>query len=74
SSNLTDGNVPGAINGTPATTGGQPDSTTHVEMFYVHRLTDRISITPGLIFLFNPVHTSTSDMVTIGTIRTTFSF
>ncbi|MEI6065375.1 MAG: iron uptake porin, partial [Pseudanabaena sp. ELA748] len=51
SSNLTDGNVPGAINGTPATTGGQPDTTTHVEMFYVHRLTDRISITPGLIFL-----------------------
>ena len=74
SSNLTSGNVPGAIYGTPATTGGQPDTTTHVEMFYVHRLTDRISITPGLIFVINPVHTSTSDMVTIGTIRTTFSF
>ena len=73
SSNLSIGNVPSFLNGSD-TRGAQPASTTHVELFYVHRLTDRISITPGLIFLFNPAQTSTSDTVTIGTIRTTFSF
>lgn len=73
SSNLSIGNVPSSLNGFD-TRGAQPASTTHVELFYVHRLTDRISITPGLIFLFNPAQTSTSDTVTIGTIRTTFSF
>lgn len=75
SSNLTAGNVPSFINGTFGTVqGSQPASTTHVELFYLHRLTDRISITPGVIFLFNPVQTATSDTITIGTIRTTFSF
>lgn len=73
SSNLSIGNVPSFLNGSD-TRGAQPASTTHVELFYVHRLTDHISITPGLIFLFNPAQTSTSDTVTIGTIRTTFSF
>lgn len=73
SSNLSIGNVPSSLNGFD-TRGAQPASTTHVELFYVHRLTDHISITPGLIFLFNPAQTSTSDTVTIGTIRTTFSF
>lgn len=75
SSNLSIGNVPSSLNGFDTrVAGAQPASTTHVELFYVHRLTDRISITPGLIFLFNPAQTSTSDTVTIGTIRTTFSF
>ena len=75
SSNLSIGNVPSSLNGFDnRVAGAQPASTTHVELFYVHRLTDRISITPGLIFLFNPAQTSTSDTVTIGTIRTTFSF
>ncbi|MBD2187705.1 iron uptake porin [Pseudanabaena mucicola] len=77
SSNLSFGNIPSFIGldgvafGTP---GSQPASTTHVELFYLHRITDRISITPGVIFLFNPVQTATSDTITIGTIRTTFSF
>ncbi|MCA6597997.1 MAG: carbohydrate porin [Pseudanabaena sp. M046S1SP1A06QC] len=77
SSNLSIGNVPSFLNSAgfaSEVAGAQPASTTHVELFYVHRLTDRISITPGLIFLFNPAQTSTSDTVTIGTIRTTFSF
>jgi len=77
SSNLSIGNVPSFLNSAGLASevaGAQPASTTHLELFYVHRLTDRISITPGLIFLFNPAQTSTSDTVTIGTIRTTFSF
>ncbi len=82
SSNLTsrigfNANIPGAL-GLPNTTygaiGGQPDTTTHLELFYVHRLTDNISITPGLIFVFHPIQTAGSDTITIGTIRTTFRF
>jgi len=77
SSNLSFGNIPSSIglDGVAfGATGSQPSSTTHVELFYLHRITDRISITPGVIFLFNPVQTATSDTITIGTIRTTFSF
>ncbi|MFN9469076.1 MAG: hypothetical protein ACK6BS_18515 [Pseudanabaena sp.] len=33
-----------------------------------------MSVTPGVLFLFNPVNTSSSDMITVGTLRTTFSF
>jgi hypothetical protein len=77
SSNLSFGNVPSAIglNGVAfGAVGSQPASTTHVELFYRYRISDNINITPGVIFLFNPVHTSTSDTITIGTIRTTFTF
>ncbi|MFN5262908.1 MAG: iron uptake porin [Pseudanabaena sp.] len=75
--NLSFGNVPSSIglNGVAfGAVGSQPASTTHVELFYRYRISDNISITPGVIFLFNPVHTSTSDTITIGTIRTTFTF
>jgi len=75
SSTLTNGNVPSTISGLASTvTGGQPDSTTHVELFYRLRLNRNISITPALIFLFNPVQTAGSDTITIGTLRTTFTF
>jgi len=77
SSNLLLGNIPSTIglSGVLAgDRGAQPDTTTQVELFYRYRLTDNITITPGLIFLFNPLQTATSDTVTIGTIRTTFSF
>ncbi|MEE3719006.1 iron uptake porin [Tumidithrix elongata RA019] len=70
-------NVPSAI-GLPGVAsgdvGGQPASTTHLEAFYRFRVTKNISITPGILVLFNPVHTSTSDTITIGTLRTTFTF
>jgi len=70
-------NIPSALglpNKTFGAIGGQPDTTTHLELFYVHRLTDNISITPGLIFVFHPIQTAGSDTITIGTIRTTFRF
>jgi hypothetical protein len=83
SSNLTSRNgfnntnipsVLGLPNTAPGAVGGQPDTTTHLELFYVHRLTDNISITPGLIFVFHPIQTAGSETITIGTIRTTFRF
>lgn len=54
--------------------GGQPSSTTHVEAFYRLRVTDNITITPGVIVLFNPLHNDDNDTITIGSIRTTFTF
>jgi hypothetical protein len=82
SSTLTAGGVPAfnipstiGLNGVAAGDfGGQPSSTTNVELFYRIRLTDNISITPGLLFIFNPVQTSGSDTITVGAVRTTFTF
>jgi len=82
SSNITSGgvpafNIPSAIGLTGVNSGGfggQPASTTHLELFYRMRLNDNISITPGVLFIFNPVQTSGSDTITVGAIRTTFTF
>lgn len=67
-------NVPDRLAGGLGAEGDQPGTTTHVEVFYRHRLTDNISITPGFILLFDPGNTSGSDTVGIGVLRTTFNF
>lgn len=54
--------------------GGQPNATTHAEIFYRHRITDNISITLGIIFIFNPFNSPQSDTISIGAVRTTFTF
>ncbi|MBD2742912.1 carbohydrate porin [Coleofasciculus sp. FACHB-1120] len=54
--------------------GGQPGSTTHVEAFYRFRVSDNITVTPGVMVLFNPLHNQDNDTITIGAIRTTFTF
>lgn len=46
----------------------------HVEGFYKYRLTDNISITPGVIWLKDPGQNEDNDDALIGTIRTTFNF
>ncbi|MCU0535695.1 MAG: iron uptake porin [Hydrococcus sp. Prado102] len=51
-----------------------PDTSIHVEGFYRHKLTDNISITPGIIWLTAPNHNENNDDIFIGTIRTTFEF
>jgi len=69
-------NVPSLISrGDPfGQAGGQPGTTTHVEAFYLYRLSDNITITPGFIFLFNPGHNDDNDTIFIGALRTTFTF
>ncbi len=67
-------NIPGTISGQSGAAGGQPDTTYHLEGFYRFQVNDSISVTPGLVMLFNPVHTSSSDSIVIGTVRTTFTF
>ncbi len=54
--------------------GGQPDTTIHLEGFYRFRVTDNISVTPGVIVIFNPNQNNNNDTITIGALRTTFTF
>jgi Carbohydrate-selective porin, OprB family len=49
-------------------------SSLHLEGFYQVKLSDSISITPGLIYLTAPDQNSANGGALIGTIRTTFSF
>ena len=46
----------------------------HAEGFYKYQLTDNISITPGIIVLFDPGQNKNNQNVVIGTLRTTFTF
>lgn len=77
SSDLPNGlNIPAfATNGDPnAGTGGQPDTTLHLEAFYRFNVTDNIALTPGFIAVFNPLHNADNETITIGVLRTTISF
>ncbi|WP_253188316.1 iron uptake porin [Leptolyngbya sp. 'hensonii'] len=67
-------NIPSLLALTGGVPGGQPGTSTHVEAFYRIRLSDNISLTPGVLFIFNSNHTTNSDTVTVGALRTTFSF
>ncbi|NJR18417.1 MAG: iron uptake porin [Calothrix sp. CSU_2_0] len=67
-------NVPDIINGGLGKSGGQPGTTTQIEAFYRFQVTDNISITPGIIHIIEPGHTPDSDSVTMGVLRSTFTF
>jgi Carbohydrate-selective porin, OprB family len=70
---------PGALAGIAV---GQPfissqvgnSSQTNLELFYNFPISDNIRITPDLQFIFNPNNDSTNGTVTVGTLRTVFSF
>jgi Carbohydrate-selective porin, OprB family len=49
-------------------------SSLHVEGFYQVKLSESLSITPGLIYLTTPDHNSANGGALIGSIRTTFTF
>jgi hypothetical protein len=67
-------NVPDIISGGSGRSGGQPGTTTQIEAFYRFQLTDNISITPGIIHIIEPGHTPDSDSVTMGVLRSAFTF
>jgi hypothetical protein len=50
------------------------DTSYHLEAFYQYKLTDNITITPGVIWLTSPDHNNDNNDVVIGALRTTFSF
>ncbi|MEO0840939.1 MAG: iron uptake porin [Cyanobacteria bacterium J06643_5] len=67
-------NVPDLLDGGNGSSGGQPGTTTHIEAFYRLRLNDNMSLTPGIIHIIEPDHTPDSDSITIGILRTSFTF
>ncbi len=72
------GNLAGIIVGQPPRiTGGDVTSddkaSFHVEALYRYQLNDKVSVTPGLIVIFNPENAN-NDTVYVGTVRTTFTF
>ncbi|MDF2389310.1 iron uptake porin [Nostoc ellipsosporum NOK] len=71
------GNLLGIFAGAQPYLGGAGgDRPYHVEGFYRYRVSDNISITPGLIWLTNPGGQDNDDNedAFIGTLRTTFNF
>ncbi|WP_375509849.1 iron uptake porin [uncultured Nostoc sp.] len=63
---VTSSNVPGLDR--------DADTSYHLEAFYQYKLTENITITPGVIWLTSPDHNNDNDDVVIGALRTTFSF
>ncbi|MBC8120462.1 MAG: carbohydrate porin, partial [Gemmatimonadaceae bacterium] len=58
---LTSGLVPSGVEG-------------DIELFYRIQLNDRLTITPDLQFIIQPVNSVNSNGLTIGTLRAVFSF
>lgn len=58
------------------TSGRREDRNTsfHLEALYRHQINKNISITPGLIVIFNPEHNSNNNTIYTGVVRTTFRF
>ncbi|AKG23409.1 iron uptake porin [Calothrix sp. 336/3] len=50
------------------------DTSYHLEALYRLQMTDNISVTPGLLVIFNPEHNDNNDTIYVGTLRTTFTF
>lgn len=79
---LKEGNVAGFIVGmeprvtssTNRTLPEDKDTSLHIEGFYQFKLSDNISITPGVIWLTAPDHNKDNSDLVIGVVRTTFTF
>ncbi len=50
------------------------DTSLHIEAYYAHRLSDKISITPSLTWITAPNQDADNPDIVIGGLRTTFSF
>ncbi|TAE59589.1 MAG: hypothetical protein EAZ76_03585 [Nostocales cyanobacterium] len=50
------------------------DTSYHLEALYRYQINSNLSITPGLIVIFNPEHNSNNDTIYTGVLRTTFRF
>ncbi|MCC5664677.1 iron uptake porin [Nostoc sp. CHAB 5784] len=66
------GAQPYSFNRTGVTAGN--DIPYHFEGFYKYRVSDNISVTPGVIWLTSPGQSNDNDDAIIGTLRTTFTF
>lgn len=68
------GMEPKVTRSTTSLVGEDRDTSYHIEAFYQYKVSDNITITPGLIWLTAPDHNSSNNDVLIGALRTTFSF
>jgi hypothetical protein len=68
------GMEPKVTNSTTTVVAEDSDTSYHVEAFYQYKVSDNITITPGVIWLTAPNHNNDNDDVVIGALRTTFSF
>ena len=73
------GNVLGVFAGVEPYSFNRPgfvgnDKPYHFEGFYKYRVSDNVSVTPGVIWLTSPGQNSDTNDAFIGTLRTTFSF
>ncbi|MDY7008167.1 MAG: iron uptake porin [Cyanobacteriota bacterium] len=50
------------------------DTSYHIETFYRYKISDRITITPGVFVVTNPEHNEDNKTIVIGVLRTTFRF
>ena len=65
---------PYATNANQSFGGGVNSAPLHVEAFYKYQVNDRISITPGVVWVSNPGQIDVNKSAVIGTLRTTFTF
>ena len=68
------GQPPKVTNSSLGNVGEDRNSSFHVEGLYRYQLNNNISVTPGIIVIFNPENNSANDTVYVGTVRTTFTF
>ena len=78
---LREGDVAGLIFGQPpkvintdVATRSDEDTSYQLEGLYRFTVNDNISVTPGVIVVFNPQHNNNNDMIFIPVVRTTFTF
>ena len=67
------GSLIGLLVGAEPYVGGVGTTPYHIEGFYKYKLSDNLSITPGLIYLTAPNQTAGNSAL-IGVVRTTFTF
>jgi Carbohydrate-selective porin, OprB family len=60
--------------GTATAVSANPDTSYHLEALYKVKLSDSLTITPGIILITNPEHNRNNPTEYVGSLRTTFKF
>lgn len=53
---------------------GEEEMSWHLEAFYQYRLSDKIALTPGIVWITKPDNNNLDNDLVIGAVRTTFTF
>lgn len=68
------GMEPYVTNSSVAQIGKDKNNSYHLEAFYQYKVSDNITLTPGIIWLTSPDNNSNNNDAVIGALRTTFTF